>query len=97
MLIGIIYNMYGNKKVSIDPIFSSKINTFIQIVLIIYCLLYLNNIIKLNYLQDLINVVIFTTIFSAIEYTYRYKINNFIRKIKIQKYESINSAISKKH
>lgn len=97
MLIGIIYNMYGNKKVSIDPIFSSKINTFIQIVLIIYCLLYLNNIIKLNYLQDLINVVIFTTIFSAIEYIYRYKINNFLRKIKIQKYESINSAISKKH
>ena len=97
MLIGIIYNIYENKKVLINPIFLSKVNTFIQIILIIYCLLYLNNHAKLDYLQDIINVVIFTTIFSAIEYIYRYKINNIMRKIKIQKYESINSAISKKH
>ncbi len=78
MLIGIIYNIYENKKVLINPIFLSKVNTFIQIILII-------------------NVVIFTTIFSAIEYIYRYKINNIMRKIKIQKYESINSSISKKY
>ena len=85
MSIGVIYKIRGNKKISIKPIFSSKINTFLQIVLIIYCLLYLNNFIKLNYLQDFINVVIFTTIFSGVEYVYCYQMNKISRKTKIQK------------
>ena len=43
-----------------------------QMVLVLYCLLFLNNIISLNYIQDIINTVILTTVLSAMEYIYNY-------------------------
>ena len=53
-------------KVKINPIFISKVNTFMQMALATYCLLFLNNILSLNYIQDIINVVILTTVLSTI-------------------------------
>jgi len=72
---GIILNLNSgfDNIIKINPIFISKINTFMQMVLVIYCLLFLNNIINLHYIQDVINTVLLTTIFSAAEYVYNYK------------------------
>ena len=57
--------------VKINPIFISKVNTVMQMVLVLYCY-FLNNIISLNYIQDIINTVILTTVLSAMEYIYNY-------------------------
>ena len=76
----ILYGITIKSKVQHDfklkPIFISKVNTFMQIILVIYCLLCLNNITEYKYVKDMINVVILTTIFSAAEYIYNFKNNN---------------------
>lgn len=69
---GIILNNSFDDSVRINPIFISKVNTVMQMVLVLYCLLFLNNIISLNYIQDIINTVILTTVLSAMEYIYNY-------------------------
>lgn len=82
---GIILNNGYKTKVKINPIFISKVNTFMQMALATYCLLFLNNILSLNYIQDIINVVILTTVLSTIEYFYNYRI--------VSKYKNNNSNI----
>ena len=61
------------------PMFISKLNTFMQITLVLICLLFLNKMINLTHIQDIINVVIVTTIFSLAEYLYNFK-RQFISK-----------------
>ena len=73
ILAGIIIRQKNNNYLELKPIFLSKINTFMQIVLVTFCLLFLNNIVNLTYIQDIINAVALTTIFSALEYIYKYK------------------------
>ncbi len=58
-------------------------NTFFQIILVIHCMLFLNNILGIEYIQDIINVVILTTIASALEYICNYKKNIVIKNIKL--------------
>ena len=43
---GIILNNSFDDSVRINPIFISKVNTFMQMACVTYCLLFLNNIIK---------------------------------------------------
>ena len=82
ILIGIILR-YNNEDNSImNPIFLSKLNTFLQIILVIFCMLYLCDFINLKYIQDIINAVVLTTIFSAIEYIYNYRNNNVLKNIR---------------
>ncbi len=66
-----------------SPIFLSKMNTFFQIILVIHCMLFLNNILSIEYIQDIINVVILTTIASTLEYIFNYKRNIIIKNIKL--------------
>ena len=73
ILVGIIIRQKNNNYLELKPIFLSKINTFMQIVLVTFCLLFLNNIVNLTYIQDIINAVALTTIFSTLEYIYKYK------------------------
>ena len=65
------------------PIFLSKVNTFMQILLVICCMLFLNSYLDIAYIQDIINVVILTTIASALEYIYNYKNDILIKNIKL--------------
>ena len=62
-----------------SPMFISKLSTFVQIILVLICLLFLNKIISLTYIQSIINVVIVTTVFSVVEYMYNFK-KQFIPK-----------------
>ena len=82
----ILYGITIKSKVQHDfklkPIFISKVNTFMQIILVIYCLLCLNNITEYKYVKDMINVVILTTIFIAVEYIYNFKNNNIHKNIR---------------
>jgi cardiolipin synthase len=73
ILTGIIIDYKKRDKVSMNPIFISKLNTFLQIILVIFCLLFLNEMVNLTYMQDIINAIMITTIFSAMEYVYNYK------------------------
>ena len=73
ILAGIFFNYKKSDKVPMNPIFISKLNTFMQILLVIYCMLFLNEMVNLTYIQDIINAILFTTIFSALEYVYNYK------------------------
>ena len=98
IFLGIIVNNRINKSKEMTPIFLSKMNTFFQIILVIHCMLFLNNILGIEYIQDIINVVILTTIASALEYIYNYKRNIIIKNIKLSSvYESINTKISKEY
>ena len=81
ILTGIAINYKNGSKIIMNPIFISKLNTFLQIILVIICLLFLNKIVNLAYVQDIINAVMITTIFSAIEYVYNYKKNYTFRNI----------------
>ena len=65
------------------PIFLSKVNTFMQILLVICCMLFLNSYLDIAYIHDIINVVILTTIASALEYIYNYKNVILIKNIKL--------------
>ncbi len=71
-----------NQPQTVNPIFLSKINTFMQFTLVIFCTLFLANIAHLNYMQDIINTVLLTTIFSAVEYIYNYRRNLPYKNIK---------------
>ncbi len=82
IFIGIIIKNRSNKYTEMSPIFLSKINTFMQIILVIYCLLFLNNFLEIKYIQDIINVVSLTTIASALEYIYNYKRDILVKNIK---------------
>ena len=82
ILMGIAIRYNSEDKVMMSPIFLSKLNTFLQITLVIFCMLFLNNIVNLTYIQDIINAVILTTIFSAIEYIYNYRKNNNYKNIR---------------
>ena len=73
ILTGILFNIKKNDSITMNPIFISKLNTFMQILLVIFCMLFLNDMVNLTYIQDIINAIILTTIFSAIEYVYNYK------------------------
>jgi len=85
----------GHKKM--NPIFLSKINTFMQIFLVLSCMLFLNNDISIKYIEDIMNVVILTTIASVLEYIYNYRKDILIKNIKLTSaYESANTYISKK-
>jgi len=73
---------HNNNSQAVNPIFLSKINTFIQFTLVIFCILFLTNTVSLTYMQDIINAVVLTTIFSAVEYIYKYKRNLSYKNIK---------------
>jgi len=81
IIAGILFNHSNNTQI-MNPIFLSKINTFMQFTLVIFCILYLTNAVKINYMQDIINAVVLTTIFSSIEYIYNYKRNLSYNNIK---------------
>ena len=83
IFIGIIIKNKSNYYREMNPIFLSKINTFMQIVLVLYCMLFLNNYINIDYIQDIINVVTLTTIASALEYIYNYKNDILTKNIKL--------------
>ena len=70
---GILNNNSFTSNEMIKPLFLSKINTFIQIMLVLICLLFLNNLSSIEFIQDLTNAVIFTSIFSLFEYIHGYK------------------------
>mgnify|MGYP001164082869 CR=1 FL=1 len=65
-------NSFTNNEI-IKPIFLSKMNTFLQIILVLICLLFLNDLSSIGLIQDFTNAVIFTSIFSLLEYIYSYK------------------------
>tara|TARA_B110000014_G_C20101854_1_gene578551 strand:+ start:88 stop:534 length:447 start_codon:yes stop_codon:yes gene_type:complete len=79
ILFGILINIKFSEKFVMRPMFISKLNTFMQITLVLICLLFLNKMINLTHIQDIINVVIVTTIFSLAEYLYNFK-RQFISK-----------------
>ena len=79
ILFGILINIRFSEKFVMRPMFISKLNTFMQITLVLICLLFLNKMINLTYIQYIINVVIVTTIFSLVEYLYNFK-RQFISK-----------------
>tara|TARA_B100000902_G_C27149041_1_gene832728 strand:- start:205 stop:762 length:558 start_codon:yes stop_codon:yes gene_type:complete len=83
IFVGIIVNNRINRSKEMSPIFLSKMNTFFQIILVIHCMLFLNNILSIEYIQDIINVVILTTIASTLEYIFNYKRNIIIKNIKL--------------
>ena len=62
------------KTHKIKPIFISKLNTFLQIFLVIACLLFLNNMVSISLIEDIIHAVILTTFFSLFEYVYSYRL-----------------------
>ena len=80
---GILLKNKNNNFTEMNPIFLSKVNTFMQILLVIYCLLFLNTLADIKYIQDIINVVTLTTIASALEYIYNYKNNIFVKNVKL--------------
>jgi len=82
ILIAITLRYNIEDSVMMNPIFLSKLNTFLQITLVIFCMLFLNNIINLTYIQDITNAVVLTTIFSFIEYIYNYRNNNALKNIR---------------
>ena len=95
--IGIIVKMRINSHKEMNPIFLSKINTFMQILLVLSCMLFLNNDINIKYVGDIMNVVILTTIASTLEYIYNYRKDILVKNIKLNSsYESTNTYISKK-
>ena len=90
--IGIIVKMRINSHKEMNPIFLSKINTFMQILLVLSCMLFLNNDINIKYVGDIMNVVILTTIASTLEYIYNYRKDILVKNIKLNSsYESINT------
>ena len=55
-------------------------------------MLFLNNDINIKYIEDIMNVVILTTIASALEYIYNYRKDILVKNIKLNSsYESINT------
>jgi len=72
IIAGTIFNG-NNQPQTVNPIFLSKINTFMQFTLVTFCILFLTNTVSLIYMQDIINTVLLTTIFSAVEYIYNYR------------------------
>ncbi|MAZ79660.1 MAG: CDP-diacylglycerol--glycerol-3-phosphate 3-phosphatidyltransferase [Gammaproteobacteria bacterium] len=82
ILSGIMINYKNGNKVLMNPIFISKLNTFLQIILVVFCLSFLNEMVNLTYMQDIINAIIITTIFSALEYVYNYKKNYTFKNIR---------------
>ena len=85
IFLGIIRQDKYLKIQKIKPIFISKLNTFLQILLVIACLLFLNNMVSISLIEDIINAVILTTFFSLFEYVYSYR---FILQNKIIRYSS---------
>ena len=83
ILTGIIIKNKHKNYQEMCPIFLSKVNTFMQILLVICCMLFLNSYLDIAYIQDIINVVILTTIASALEYIYSYKNVILIKNIKL--------------
>ena len=81
IITGILLNHSNNTQI-MSPIFLSKVNTFMQFILVIFCILSLTNVVSLNYMQDIINAVVLTTIFSAVEYIYNYIRNSSYKNIK---------------
>ena len=81
IITGILLNHSNNTQI-MSPIFLSKVNTVAQFTLVIFCILYLTNAVSINYMQDIINAVVLTTIFSAVEYIYNYKRNFSCENIK---------------
>ena len=81
IITGILLNHSNNTQI-MSPIFLSKVNTFMQFILVIFCVLYLTNAVSINYMQDIINAVVLTTIFSTVEYIYNYKRNFSYKNIK---------------
>ena len=81
IITGILLNHSNNTQI-MSPIFLSKVNTFMQFILVIFCILYLTNAVSINYMQDIINAVVLTTIFSTVEYIYNYKRNFSYKNIK---------------
>ena len=81
IITGILLNHSNNTQI-MSPIFLSKVNTFMQFILVIFCILYLTNAVSINYMQDIINAVVLTTIFSTVEYVYNYKRNFSYKNIK---------------
>ena len=95
--IGIIIKIKMNSTKEMNPIFLSKINTFMQIFLVLSCMLFLSNNINIKYIEDIMNVVILTTIASALEYIYNYRKDTLVKNFKLTStYESTNTYISKK-
>ena len=95
--IGIIIKIKINSHKEMNPIFLSKINTFMQIFLVLSCMLFLNNDINIKYIEDITNVVVLTTIASTLEYIYNYKKDILVKNFKLTStYESTNTYISKK-
>ena len=95
--IGIIVKMKINSHKQMNPIFLSKINTFMQILLVLSCMLFLNNDINIKYVGDIMIVVILTSIASTLEYIYNYRKDILVKNIKLTSaYESTNTYISKK-
>ena len=74
IILGTILND-DNYLQEVNPIFLSKINTFMQFTLVTFCMLFLTSTITLTYMQDIINAVLLTTIFSSVEYIYNYRRN----------------------
>ena len=98
ILIGIILNNKIYARHYMKPIFLSKINTFMQIILVLFCMFFLNNLVNLDYIQDIINVVVLTTILSAVEYIYNYKKDILLEKCELMNnYEPINNTLPKKY
>ena len=81
IITGILFNHSNNTQI-MSPIFLSKVNTVAQFTLVIFCILFLTNVVNLNYMQDIINAVVLTTIFSAVEYIYNYRRNCSYKNIK---------------
>ena len=81
IITGVLFNHSNNTQI-MSPIFLSKVNTVVQFTLVIFCILYLTNAVSINYMQDIINAVVLTTIFSAVEYIYNYKRNFSCENIK---------------
>ena len=81
IITGVLINRIHN-TLTMAPIFLSKVNTCIQFTLVIFCILFLTNAVSLNYMQDIINAVVLTTIFSAVEYIYNYRRNCSYKNIK---------------
>ena len=95
--IGILVKIKINSNKEMNPIFLSKINTLMQIFLVLICMLFLNNDINIKYIEDIMYVVILTTIASTLEYIYNYRKDILVKNIKLtSEYESTNTYISKK-
>jgi len=81
IIIGTALNHNKNLQ-AVNPIFLSKVNTFVQFTLVMFCILFLANIVNLTYMQDIINAVVLTTVFSAVEYIYNYRKSFSYKNIK---------------